>query len=82
MDESFDIPVVYKGHELLFKGELLAYGYSYKIQVEVNGYIILFEPDEERNFRATINPENVQDGTKIDIELLKCIGDFLEKVCL
>ena len=82
MDESFDIPVVYKGQKLLFKGELLAYGYSYKIKVEVNGSIILFEPDEERNFRATINPENVQDGTKIDIELLKCIGDFLEKVCL
>ena len=81
MDESFDIQVVYKGQELLFKGELLAYGYSYKIQVEVNGSIILFEPDEERNFRATINPENIQDGTKIDIELLKCIGDFLEKVC-
>ena len=82
MDESFDIQVVYKGHELLFKGELLAYGYSYKIQVEVNGSIILFEPDEERNFRATTNPENGQDRTKIDIELLKCIGDFLEKVCL
>ena len=81
MDKSFEIPVVYKGQELLFKGELLVYGYSYKIQVEVNGSLILFEPDEERNFRATINSENVQDGTKIDIELLKYIGVFLEKIC-
>ena len=48
MNESFDIPVIYKGEEILFNGELLAYGYSYKIQVDVNGSIVLFEPDEEK----------------------------------
>ncbi|MEJ7823445.1 MAG: hypothetical protein WKF85_14065 [Chitinophagaceae bacterium] len=80
MDEPFDIPVTYKGEELLFKGELLAYTYSYKIQVEVDGNLVLFEPDDERNLRAMINPENFNEGKKIDVELLKCIGKSLEEI--
>lgn len=80
MDELFDIPVTYKGKDLLFKGELLAYTYSYKIQVEVDGNLVLFEPDDERNLRAMINPENFNEGKKIDIELLKCIGKAIEEI--
>ena len=80
MDEQFDIPVIYKGEELLFKGELLAYTYSYKIQVEVEENLVLFEPDDERNLRAIINPENFNEGKKIDVELLKCIGKAIEEI--
>ena len=80
MEEQFDIPVVYKGEELLFKGELLAFLYSYKIQVGVNGNFVLFEPDDERNLRAMINPENFNEGNKIDVELLKCIGKAIEEI--
>jgi hypothetical protein len=80
MDDQFDIPVFYKGEELLFEGELLAYSYSYKIQVEVNGTMVLFEPDDERNLRAIINPENFNEGKKIDVELLKCIGKGIEEI--
>ena len=60
MDEPFDLPVTYKGEELLFPFELLMLGYTHKFQVEVNGQTILFEPDEERNDRAVVNAE--QDG--------------------
>ena len=74
MDDNFDIPVFYQDKEYLFKGTLLTYGYSYKIQVDVDGSIILFEPDEERNFRAIITPENTETSKKIDIELLKRIS--------
>ena len=80
MDEQFDIPVIYKGEELLFKGELLAYTYSYKIQVEVEENLVLFEPDDERNLRAIINPENFNEGKEIDVELLKCIGKAIEEI--
>ena|ERR1035437_6651024 len=80
MSETFDIPVVYKGQEHLLKAELLAYGYSYKIQVDVNGQIVLFEPDEERNFRAIINPNNFEKFKNVDVELLKVIGEALEKI--
>ena len=80
MDEQFDIPVIYKGEELLFKGELLAYTYIYKIQVEVEENLVLFEPDDERNLRAIINPENFNEGKEIDVELLKCIGKAIEEI--
>lgn len=80
MEEQFDIPVLYKGEELLFKGELLAYRYCYKIQVDVDGNLVLFEPDDERNLRAMINPENFNEGKKIDVELLKCIGKAIEEI--
>lgn len=80
MDEQFDIPVIYKGEEHLFKGELLAYTYSYKIQVEVEENLVLFEQDDERTLRAIINPENFNEGKKIDVELLKCIGKAIEEI--
>lgn len=80
MDELFDIPVVYKGKELLFRGGLLAYSYSYKIQVEVEGILFFFEPDDEKNLRATVEHEKINAAQKIDIELLKSIGASLQNI--
>jgi hypothetical protein len=55
MEDTFDIPVTYKGKELLFKSQLLILGYTHKISVDVNGTEVLYEPDEERNYRAVID---------------------------
>jgi hypothetical protein len=54
IEDTFDIPVTYKGKELLFKSHLLILGYIHKISVDVNGTEVLFEPDEERNYRAVM----------------------------
>lgn len=56
MDDTFDLPVTYKNRELIFNAKLSQFGYSYKFEVGVNGITVLFEPDEERNFRAIIDP--------------------------
>lgn len=80
MNESFDIPVIYKGEEILFKGELLAYGYSYKIQVDVNGSIVLFEPDEEKKYRAVIPYGEIGNNKNVDAGLLKNIAAKLEEL--
>jgi len=59
MDEEFEIPVVYNNQQYHFKARLLQLGaYTDKIQVNVNGTEVLFEPDEERNYRAYIDPTN------------------------
>lgn len=54
IDEPFDLPVVYKGQEIELSSRLVRRGYSYKIHVDVQGQEVIFEPDEERNFRAMI----------------------------
>jgi hypothetical protein len=54
-------------------------GFTYKIKVEVNGQEVLFEPDEERNYRAIGNPEKLASG-KIDVELIKAIGGAIEAI--
>lgn len=78
MNEEFDIPVHYKGEDLVFTATLHNYGYSYKIHVDVYGIDVFFEPDEERNYRVVIGPEYLEGMNKIDIELLKAISVTIE----
>jgi hypothetical protein len=78
MTDEFDIPVDYKDQEHVFKARLLNFGYTYKIQVEVNGIDVLLEPDEERNYRAVIAPEFLEGKHKIDADLLQAIVTTIE----
>ena len=80
MDDSFEIPVTYKGREYLFPASLITSGYTYKIRAEVFGKLISFEPDEERNFRAVIGLNDLDDSGKIDKELLSKIVLSLESI--
>ncbi len=79
MNETFDLPVSYIGKELSFPAKLLVFGYSYKIAVDLNGIEIIFEPDEERNYRVLVDPEKLE-GKKMDIELLKAIAVAIEGI--
>ncbi|MCU7552668.1 hypothetical protein OCK74_26345 [Chitinophagaceae bacterium LB-8] len=76
--EELIIPVIYKGKEIEFTASVLKSGYDYKFKVNVNDIDILFEPDEERNYRAIINPEFLEGRNKIDAELLQAIASTLE----
>lgn len=77
MSESFEIPVDYKGKEHLFPAELISTGYSYKIIVDVFDTLVSYEPDEERNFRAVIDYENMQKNDLPDKALLEEIANTL-----
>jgi hypothetical protein len=77
MDESFDIPVTYKGKEYLFPATLNSAGYSYRIQVDVFGNSLRFEPDEERNFRAVLGNSDLQHADKVDRSLIEEIAAVL-----
>ena len=75
--EDFDLPVLHNGREELLPARLMRMGYSYKIVVQVGECEVIFEPDEERNFRAVI--ENDELRHKIDFGLLRSVGEALEK---
>lgn len=79
MDEPFELPLTYKDKELHFPAQLLHYGYTHQFEVAINGVMVRFEPDEERNYRAMMDPEEVE-GSKIDIALLQAIAAAIENI--
>lgn len=80
MPEHFELPVTYNGKELLFPAELIPMGYTHKIKVTVNETELLFEPDEERNYRATL-PHSDRDAiNKLDNQLLRTICQTLDEL--
>jgi hypothetical protein len=77
MDEGFELPVLYKGEEIFLPGKLHKFGYSYKIEVEIEGMPVFFEPDEERNWRVLAELE--WHNRKTDQELLQAVILSLDK---
>ena len=80
MDDAIEIPVSYKSKDLTFIVKFLQFGYSYKFEVDVIGTIVLFERDEERKWRAIVQPANEKVQNIIDKELIQLIGESLEAI--
>ncbi len=80
MEEQFELPVAFNKQELHFPAKLLNYGYSYKLEVDIEGTKVLFEPDEERNWRALTTPEEINTNKKITVDLLKAIVSSIEDI--
>ena len=76
MDETFTLVINYKGKEYQVEGELRIFGYTHKIAINFEGREILFEPDEERNYRAVM-PRYDGSMAEIDIELVQAISKEL-----
>ena len=79
MKDRFEIIVSHGGKQLSFPGQLIAYDYSYKIEVEVNGTKVFLEPDEERNWRALISYEDIEVNKNINKELPRQSHYLLKK---
>jgi len=77
MDDDLEVSVTYKDQELIFNAKFIQFGYSYKFEVDVNGVIVFFEPEEERNFRAIIDPSIDHGNHKIDKDLIQLIAETL-----
>ncbi len=80
MDNDFEIPVTYNGKELTFPAKLLNYGFTVKLEIDIDNTKIMFEPDEERYWRALISYEDLQANKKLNPELLKLIASEIEKI--
>ena len=73
--EPFDLPVIYKGTQIILPSVFYRWGYSYKIMVEIEGRQVYFEPDEERNFRAVAEGES----RVVPVQVLQAIAEALEQ---
>ena len=80
MPESFDLPVTFNGQEWLLPAEFMTMGYTHRIKITVDGVALLFEPDEEKNYRALL--ENTEkDGLKApDREFVQKISETLHSL--
>ena len=80
MDEIFEIPVLYRGQERSFSATLRMQGYVRQFLVDVEGIDIIFECDEEENYRALLEESQLDKNQKLDVSLLKAIAQVLEAV--
>ncbi len=76
MNELFELPVIYKEQQLHFDTHLMQEGYIHKFQVLIEGHEVIFEPDEESNYRAIFDPLQF-DKMTWDIDLIKAIAKAL-----
>ena len=79
MAELIEIPITYKGEEMMMQAELLHRGYIHGFQIMINDVSVLFEPDEERNYRVIID-EIKYSKSKVDLEMIKAIVKTLENL--
>ena len=80
MDELFEIPVLYKGQELLFPARLLIVGYVHKFLVTIDKQEFFFEQDDNGKYRAIANNTNQGEVKNLDTELLKLIAESIESI--
>lgn len=80
MPDQFDLPITFNGKELSFPSELLNYGTSHKIKVSVKEIDVLFEPDEERNYRAVISFDDLGKKNLPEKDLLQAISETLHEL--
>lgn len=50
MPGTFNLPVEFNSHEYELPTQILRYGYTYKVRVEINKVTVTFEPDELPGF--------------------------------
>ncbi|MDX3913006.1 MULTISPECIES: hypothetical protein [Olivibacter] len=79
MDESFFITVNYRNTEHSFESRIRWMGYTHKIEVDVYGTPVHFEPDEERNYRAVLVDPTADTSKELTPGLLQAIASYLEE---
>jgi hypothetical protein len=82
MDESFTIDVSLNEQEYSFDARLVAIEYIHKFIVMVNAMEVMYEPDEERHYRAIIHDKQQSSIKDKDKELIKAVGDKIESINL
>jgi len=77
MEDEFVLPVSFEGNQLELPARLLRYGYTIKIEVEIEGTAVVFEPDEEQNWRAVMGFEDLVAGKKVKKELVEAVAGVI-----
>lgn len=81
MDDYFVVPVSFQGRQIEFETRLLLQGYIHRLEVIVDDIPVLFEPDEERNYRALVSIEQLNGkGKNLNKGLLQAIAEVLKSL--
>jgi hypothetical protein len=80
MDESFDLPVNYKGTDRAYSSRLIIQGYTHKFAVLVEETEVIYERDEEGEYRAIIANPDTQTGKTPERGLLEAIGNKIQSI--
>ena len=80
MDDGFLLPVILENEKMSFPAKIVQYGYVVKLEVEIEGTVVTFEPDEERNWRAVMGFEDLISGKKVKRELVEAIAYVIGEI--
>ena len=80
MESDFLLPVTFEEKEMEFPTKVIQSGYTIKLEVDIQGTIVTFEPDEERNWRAVMGYEDLIAGKKVKRELLEAVAGVIEEI--
>lgn len=75
--DTIEIPVTYKGQDLVFNASLKTYGFVHKIEVDFKDQTIIFEQDEEGLYRAVVPYVEIGAAENSDTQLLGLIASVL-----
>ena len=75
------LPVTYQNKELELDFDIQR-GYVTRVGVKVGDVVVIFELDEEENYRAMLRPEEMAKAKELSIGLLQAIASQLEKLSL
>ena len=80
MQEPFILTIQYNGREYTFEARLAIMGYTHKFYVVVNGKEVVYEPDEERKYRAILNAADQEKVTDQERGMMREIGLQIEEI--
>ena len=71
------LQVEYAGDVLQLPARIVQFGYVVKLEVDIEGTTVTFEPDEERNWRAVMGFEDLVAGKKVKRELVEAVAGVI-----
>ncbi len=75
MEYFFELPVTYNDKDLLFTGRLVTYGYVYKFHILIEGQELVFERDNNEEFRVVAGEHGIT--KQIDQGLIASVSEVL-----
>lgn len=75
MHHELEICVIYKGEQQCFPAVFNRLGYTYRFTVNIRDVSVIFEPDEERQWRA-----RTESGQALDKDVIALIPLVAEEI--
>ena len=75
--EPLLLPVDYNGEELEFEMRLQQ-GYVPRVEIIIDGIPVIFETDNDEQYRALVSPEQTHNSKQLTVGLLQAIAQQLD----